>query len=80
MDTYQAFAQTVEKFNLNVAEISRKTGISESSLSKFRNGKVDMSTKRFAKVLKALPLSAQLFFFSLWTHPQLEDSNCCHIT
>lgn len=78
MDTYQAFSQTVERFNLNVAEISRKTGISESSLSKFRNGKVDMSTKRFAKVLNAMPLSAQLFFFSLWTHPQLESDECCH--
>ncbi len=66
METHEAFAETIRRFRIPIAEISRETGIAQESLSRFKNGHSDIKSKNLQKVLRALPPYAQVYFCTLW--------------
>lgn len=66
METNQAFAETIRRFKIQIADISRETGIAQESLSRFKNGHSDIKSKNLQKILKSLPPYAQEYFYTLW--------------
>ncbi len=67
METHKAFAETIKRFDISLAHISRETGIAQATLSRFKNGQKNIGTKTFHKIILALPSYAKEYFYTLWT-------------
>jgi DNA-binding Xre family transcriptional regulator len=61
----QALDRTMFEFKISGAQLSRQSGVSQSQLSQFRTGKVDISTSNFVKIIRALPDEARRYYLSL---------------
>ncbi|AFY71352.1 hypothetical protein Pse7367_3103 [Thalassoporum mexicanum PCC 7367] len=61
----QALDRTMFEFKISGAQLSRQSGVSQSQLSQFRTGKVDISTSNFVKIVRALPDEARRYYLSL---------------
>ena len=66
METHQAFAETIRRFSISLAEISRKSDISQATLSRFKNGHNDLGSRNLQRILHALPVYAREYFYTLW--------------
>ena len=66
MNTHEAFAETIKRFDISLAHISRETGIAQATLSRFKNGRKDIGTRTLHKIILALPSYAQEYFYTLW--------------
>ncbi len=66
METHEAFSETIRRFKISLAEISRKTDISQATLSRFKNGHNDLGSRNLQKILCALPAYAREYFYTLW--------------
>jgi hypothetical protein len=65
MNTSKAFALTLEKFEIKASELSKRSGIDQQEISRFRNGHKDIVSQRLMMLIKAMPLHAQVYFWSL---------------
>jgi DNA-binding Xre family transcriptional regulator len=61
----QALDRTMFEFKISGAHLSRQSGVSQSQLSQFRTGKVDISTSNFVKIVRALPDQARRYYLNL---------------
>ncbi len=64
MDIGQCFDQTLNKYGISAAWLSRESGVNQVMISKFRNGKT-VQTNTLGKLLQPLPLEVKQYFFSL---------------
>ena len=56
---YEALDLCIKLLDLEVKSISRKAGVSESQISRYRKGKADIGTESFRKIIQALPDKAR---------------------
>jgi len=60
----KAYEETLFRFGLKASDIAEKAGISESTLSQFKNGK-NVRIETMEKILGALPQDAKVFMLNL---------------
>lgn len=68
MDPRQAFDLTIKFFKLKASDIARESGIDIHEISKYRNRRKDVLSVRLIQLVGALPLNAQIYFWSLCIH------------
>lgn len=80
MDWNQAFDQTLNTYGVSAKWLSRKSGVSEVVISRFRRGKQAVNTDTLNALLKPLPTEAKDYFFSklrgsevILTAPEIES-------
>lgn len=56
---------TIRVFKLKAADIAEKSGISETTLSRYRNKKHDVYSLNAFDILRVLPADAQKYFLEL---------------
>ncbi|MGB5769786.1 MAG: hypothetical protein WBM32_07955 [Crocosphaera sp.] len=64
MDIGQYFDQTLNKYGISAAWLSRQSGVTQVMISRFRNGKT-VQTNTLGRLLEPLPLEVKQYFFSL---------------
>jgi transcriptional regulator with XRE-family HTH domain len=57
--THEALDLSIKLLDLEVKPIAQKAGISESQISRYRNGRADISSASFARLIRALPEKAR---------------------
>lgn len=62
----RAFKLTIEKFNIRAVDIARSSGVAESDVSRFLNGKTDSGYKKVDKLISALPPTAKDYFWLVY--------------
>lgn len=65
MNQREALNKTIKLFHLKAVDIAERANIPESDFSKFRNGKNDILSERFFKIVAALPADARSYLFLL---------------
>ncbi len=65
MNTSMAFKITLEKFDIKASDLSKKSGIDQQEISRFKHGHKDIVSQRLMQLIKAMPLHAQIYFWSL---------------
>ena len=65
MDWNSAFDITLKEFKVSAKWLSERTGISQQSISKFRQGHSPMTTDNLNALLAEIPFEARQRFFSL---------------
>ena len=65
MDSRSAFFETLDKFNLSAADISRRSDVDAQVISKYRTGKQRLRQDTFDKLIDALPDEAKFYYFAL---------------
>lgn len=65
MDSRSAFIETLDKFNLTAAKLSRLSGIEPEVISKYKTGKQNLRLDTFDKLIDALPDEAKFYYFAL---------------
>jgi DNA-binding Xre family transcriptional regulator len=63
MQTFEAFDKTLSHFDIKNRELQNKTGVNESSISRFRRGERDLQVATLEKLIQALPHQAQQFYY-----------------
>jgi transcriptional regulator with XRE-family HTH domain len=61
----EALRQTMFKYRLTGADLARMSGVSISQVNQFKNGKRDIATSNFQKIIEALPDEAKMHFLQL---------------
>ncbi len=64
-DHRQTFNYMLSRFGYSAKQIAGWSGIHESRISRFRNGKLDLETGEFLQLLQSMPEEAQSCF---WQH------------
>lgn len=67
MEIHTAFDKTLKDLRIKASTISEASGIPESDISKFRHGNQDILGRKIERLLKALPSTAQGYFWVLFT-------------
>jgi predicted transcriptional regulator len=66
MDSRSAFFETLDKFNLSAADISRRSDVDAQVISKYRTGRQkNLRQDTFDKLIDALPDEAKFYYFAL---------------
>lgn len=65
MKSHEAFDQTVSHFKLKNVWLHEHSGVSESSISRFRRGKQNLSTDDLDNLLAAMDDEQRQFYYSL---------------
>jgi predicted transcriptional regulator len=65
MDSRQAFFETLERFKLSAADISRRSEVATEVISKYKTGKQRIRQDTFDKLVDALPDEAKFYYFAL---------------
>ncbi len=65
MNSRDAFFQTLDRFGIVAAEVSRKSCVPPEVISKYRNSKQSLRLDTFDKMLNALPEEARFYYFAL---------------
>lgn len=68
----ELFNDVLSRFRYSAKQVSIWSGVHESRLSRFRNGKLDLEAGEFFHLLKSMPQEAQNYF---WTHKKLQESS-----
>ncbi|MEC4804732.1 MAG: helix-turn-helix transcriptional regulator [Jaaginema sp. PMC 1079.18] len=76
MNPGEALDRTLNAFNIKAADIARKVGIGTNELSRYRRGHNDMLSYRAFEIVKALPIHAQMYFFSLCMYGENQEPHC----
>lgn len=58
------FDEMLVRFNLNARSIGDAAGITEVTISRFRNGKCDLGSAKLVALLDAMPQSARNWYLS----------------
>lgn len=75
MEPWDAFDLTLKIFDIKAVDISKITGIAETTISDFRNKDVNLNKGRevkagkFVQLIRAMPTSAQFIFWGLCQSP-----------
>ena len=75
MDMSKAFYQTMKRFDLRSVDIAAKSGIAESDVSRFVNGKVNIGYQKLEKMLESLSPAAKDYFWLLFKTPENDASH-----
>lgn len=65
MDYREAFNKTLEMFEIRASDLSERSGVDPSRLSKFRNGHHDLRSGALANLINALPSDARAYYYLL---------------
>lgn len=68
----ELFNDVLSRFRYSAKQVSIWSGVHESRLSRFRNGKLDLEAGEFFHLLESMPQEAQDYF---WTHKKLRESS-----
>ena len=71
MEIYQAFDRTLKDLDIRASQVAAGSGVSESDISRFRNGDRDIRSSKFARLLFALPSHAQDYFWFIFRYSDL---------
>jgi hypothetical protein len=63
MDLHTPFDSTLRKFKIDGRTLSRESGVREATISEFRRGVRSINTDSLERMLAAMPLEAQQFYF-----------------
>lgn len=63
-----AFAATLDAYRISTVALASSSGVSETAISRFRNGRADMRASTLFKLLRTLPPPAQLHFYAQVAH------------
>ena len=80
MSPSEAFDYVLEIYKINNQEVCELSGVSKSVVSKFRNGKSDISSKNLQKILKSLPAKVTQHFYMLYLIDEPEKKNSIKVT
>jgi predicted transcriptional regulator len=70
----RAIDLSIKLMDVNIKELSTKSGVSPSQISRFRKGERDLTASSFACLVRALPSAAQDAVFDC-IRQELEDSD-----
>jgi len=59
----KALDETIDHFKLSATEISKRTGITQATISTMRSGKTDPKLSTFEAIIDALPPEARRYMF-----------------
>ena len=65
MDSRQAFFETLDRFSLSAADISRRSDLDSQVISKYPPVKQNLRQDTFDKLIDALPEEARFYYFAL---------------
>ncbi|NEP02041.1 MAG: helix-turn-helix transcriptional regulator [Symploca sp. SIO2E9] len=65
MNFSQAFDSTLKNFGVSAKWLAERSGVAPQTISDFRRGKKSIQTDSLGKLLVALPVEAQVYFFNL---------------
>lgn len=68
MSPNEALDYVLELYDIKTQEVSNKSGVHKSIISKFRNGHSDMGTEKLQKILKILPPNVTHHFYMLYLY------------
>lgn len=76
MSPSDAFDYVLEKYKISNQQVCEMSGVSKSVVSKFRNGKSDISSTNLQKILKSLPAKVTQHFNMLYLidEPQINNN------
>lgn len=63
MDLSVALNETLDHFGISAKELSEKTGVRQATISEFRNGKREIHTSQFERIVTGLSLEARQYLF-----------------
>jgi hypothetical protein len=63
MDLHTPFHATLKEFKIDGQSLSKASGVREATISEFRHGRHAIKTDSLEKLLAAMPLEAQQFYF-----------------
>jgi transcriptional regulator with XRE-family HTH domain len=63
MDLHTPFHITLKEFKIDGQSLSKASGVREATISEFRHGRRAIKTDSLQKLLAAMPLEAQQFYF-----------------
>jgi plasmid maintenance system antidote protein VapI len=63
----EAFVEVIEKYNLNQQELVNKSGVDKGVVSRFINGKSDITSRNLQKLVMALPPQAKAHYYMLYS-------------
>jgi len=75
MDSRSAFIETLDKFGVTAANLSRRSGIEPEVISKYKTGKQNLRLDTFDKLIDALPEEAKFYYFALRMKPEKKVMN-----
>ena len=61
----KAFDQVLREFNISAKQLAKESGVTEQTISQFRKGRNDATTRILNRLLESLPYDARERFFSL---------------
>ncbi|HEY9660379.1 MAG TPA: helix-turn-helix transcriptional regulator [Allocoleopsis sp.] len=64
MRFFEAFQQTLLRFNIKASDLAKTSGVSTAQLSNFRNGR-NIRVDNLERILAALPKEARKYLLSL---------------
>lgn len=73
MRTCEAFDLTLKHFKLSAKEIAAQSGVSESSISRYRRGEQSLSTDALDSILAVLPEQARQYMLFNHLLGQLDE-------
>lgn len=74
MSPNEAFDYVLNEYHVNADELARLSGIHKSAISKFRNGKHEMKSGNFQKLIRALPAQAKAHYCMLFSFDDIKVS------
>lgn len=72
MKASEAYDYVLNQYQIKAKDIAEATGKSEADISKFRNGKRNISADLLQLLIKALPLEARAHFNMLYSYSDLD--------
>ena len=72
MSPSEALNYVLELYEIKTQELADKSDVHKSIISKFRNGRSDISAKNLQKIVKALPPEARTHFNMLFSFAEAD--------
>ncbi len=72
MKFHEALLTTMKVFEINMAQLSRDSGITPANICNYKQGKSDFYSNNLYRLVSALPPEAKLYFWTLCIYDDLE--------
>jgi transcriptional regulator with XRE-family HTH domain len=69
----EAFDKTLKQFSLTGKALALQSGVTEASISRFRRGERDIQAENLERLINALPIEAQEYFYFNCLVSNLDD-------
>ena len=73
MLAFEALKEVMDKYQIQQQEIVKASGVDGAVVSRFLNGKTDISGRNLQKILHSLPVQATAYFNVLYSYPEIES-------